>query len=82
MNGFGAQPPFNFSPGSKKLRVERQITPDGKIVEVRTYKETRLDENGMYVTYEEIDVPRTQPETIIQILLKLFFRCINWVIYD
>jgi len=73
----------NIGPGSRKIRVQRQIGPDGKIYELRVIKETILDSNGIYTTYEEIDVPRdTTPKSKLQIVLKLFFRCINWVIYD
>jgi hypothetical protein len=73
----------NLGPGSRKVRVERQAGPDGKIYELRVIKETILDSNGIYTTYEEIDVPRdTTPEGKLLKVLKLFFRCINWVIYE
>ena len=76
--------PLPFGPGSREMRVERIIGPDGKVYEIKTFKETRLGEDGIYNTIEEIDCPRdaTPPDGCILKIIKVFFKCINAIIYE
>ncbi len=64
--------PLPLGPGSRKVKVERFIDPEGRVWEIRSYKETRIGDDGVYVTIEELDCPRdtTPPDTKIQKIVK------------